>query len=254
MQLNYRLRTLKTIYKKTPVILIHGLFGDLNNLRIIAESLAQHCYVVQVDLRNHGRSPHEQSMTYSIMAKDILDLLEQLSIKKCIIIGHSMGGKVAMKLCMLAPQRISKVIVIDIAPVKYNAHSHDDIFRAIEYINNSGVKSRDEAVRLMQQCSIDRTLILFLLKSFRKGSWIFNFSSIKNNYIYINDWDTYQTWWGPALFIKGALSSYLDDCYLHDIYHQFPQAYIQKIPNAGHWVHWDNSIHVLNIIHKFIIY
>ncbi|URJ26452.1 alpha/beta fold hydrolase [Blochmannia endosymbiont of Camponotus modoc] len=254
MQLNYRLRMLKTVCQRTPVIILHGLFGDLSNLGIIVKSIARYCCVVQVDLRNHGRSPHERSMNYSVMAQDILDLLDHLLINKCIVIGHSMGGKVAMTLCMLAPQRISKIVVIDIAPIKYNVHNHDNIFHAIECVNISGVKNRNEAANLMQQCCIDQTLIFFLLKSFHQGSWVFNFSSIRNNYIHISGWNTYQTWWGPALFIRGALSSYFDDRYLHDIYHQFPQARICMIPNAGHWVHWDNAAYVLSKINEFIIH
>ncbi|URJ30058.1 alpha/beta fold hydrolase [Blochmannia endosymbiont of Camponotus sp.] len=254
MQLNYRLRILKTIYQRTPVVLIHGLFGDLSNLGIIAESLAQYCCVVQVDLRNHGHSPHSKSMTYSIMAKDILDLLDQLFIEQFIVIGYSMGGKVAMRLCTLAATRVSKVVVIDIAPVKYNIWKHDNIFNAIECINVSGVKNRDEAAYIMQQYFIDRTLILFLLKSFRQGSWMFNVSSIRDNYKHISDWNTYQIWWGPVLFIRGSLSPYIDNHYLHDIYHQFPQTRICMISHASHWVHWDNPSHVLSAINEFIIH
>lgn len=254
MQLNYRLRMFKTTCQRIPIVMIHGLFGNLSNLGVIAESLARYCCVVQVDLRNHGRSPHEESMTYSIMARDILDLLDQLLIKKCIVIGYSMGGKVAMKLCSLAATRVSKVVVIDIAPIKYNIHKHDDVFSAIECVNISGVKNKHEAAYLMQQYSIDQRLILFLLKSFRQGSWIFNFSSIKDNYKHISDWNTYQTWWGSILFIKGSLSSYINNRYLHDIYHQFPRACIRVISNASHWVHWDNPLHVLRVINKFIVY
>ncbi|URJ23487.1 alpha/beta fold hydrolase [Blochmannia endosymbiont of Camponotus sp. C-003] len=254
MQLNYRLQMLNSALTKTPVIMLHGLFGDLNNLGIIAEGVARYCCVVQVDLRNHGRSPHERFMNYSVMAQDILDLLDRLLIDKCIIIGHSMGGKVAMKLCMLAPHRITKVVIIDIAPIKYDIHSHDNIFHAIERVNIFGVKNRNEAALLMRQYCLDQSLIFFLLKSFRQGSWIFNFSSIRNNYIHISGWNTYQTWWGPALFIRGALSAYLDNRFLNDIYHQFPKARICMIPNAGHWVHWDNPVDVLSAISEFIMH
>ncbi|URJ30300.1 alpha/beta fold hydrolase [Candidatus Blochmannia vicinus (nom. nud.)] len=254
MQLNYRLRIFKTIYQRIPIVMIHGLFGNLSNLGIIAESLAQYCCVVQVDLRNHGRSPHAKSMTYSVMARDILGLLDQLLIKKCIVIGYSMGGKVAMRLCTLAAERVSKVVVIDIAPVKYSIYKHDNIFDAIEYVSISGVKNRDEAAYLMQRYFIDQTLILFLLKSFRQGSWMFNIASIRDNYKHISGWNTYQTWWGPVLFIRGSLSSYIDNRYLHDIYHQFPQARIHMISNASHWVHWDNPLDVLSAINEFIIH
>lgn len=252
MQLNYRLRIKKNLNKKIPIIIIHGLFGNLSNLGTLAAHLSKDNYVIQVDLRNHGNSPHTQSMTYVEMAQDILELLDQLLIKKCIIIGHSMGGKVAMMLCMLAPQRISAIIVIDIAPVQYNMKKYDNIFNAIEHINKFRIKNKIMAAKLMQQYISKKLLITFLLKSFYQGSWSFNFASIKDNCYNIGDWNIYATWWGPILFIKGVRSLYLNIKNIYDIYHQFPQARICNIPNAGHWTYYDNPIYVFNAIKNFI--
>lgn len=252
MQLNYRLRITKNLNKKIPIIIIHGLFGNLSNLGRIAINLSKNNSVIQVDLRNHGNSPHEQSMTYVDMAQDILELLDRLLIKNCIIVGHSMGGKVAMMLCMLAAQRIKKAIIIDIAPVQYNMKKYDNVFNAIEYVNESKIKDKVEATKLMQRYISNPLLISFLLKSFYQGSWNFNFPFIKNNYYNIGDWCTYFTWWGSILFIKGEHSVYLDKKYICDIYHQFPNACIHNVPNTGHWVHYENPTYVSNIIEKFI--
>lgn len=253
MRLNYRYRNIKALDITIPIIMIHGLFGNLSNLGSIATALTQNHCIIQIDLRNHGNSPHARSMTYTNMAQDILELLNYLSIKKCIIIGHSMGGKVAMMLCMLASERIKKLIIIDIAPVQYDMKKYDNISNAIEYVNKFGTKDRITAVRLMQQYIHNKLLITFLLKSFHQGSWKFNFSFIKKNYYNIGDWNTYFTWWGPALFIKGTHSLYLHSKYICDLYHQFPNTVIHNVPNAGHWVHYDNPKYVLNIIKKFIL-
>lgn len=254
MQLNYRLRITKDISTIIPIIMVHGLFGSLSNFGMIATILSKENCVIQIDLRNHGNSPHEQSMTYIDMAQDILELLDKLLIQKCIIVGHSMGGKVAMMLCMLAPQRVSKIVIIDIAPVKYNMCKYDAIFDAIDDVNKSKVTDKIKVIKIMQQYISEQLLIKFLLKSFNKGSWKFCFLFIKDNYYNIGDWCTYFTWWGPALFIKGARSVYLNVKNMCDLYHQFPQAYICNVPNAGHWVHYDNPVYVCNIIKKFILY
>lgn len=194
-------------------------------------------------------------MTYADMAQDVLDLLNSLLIKNCIIIGHSMGGKVAMTLSVLDVQRIiDKIIIIDIAPVQYDSFEYNNVFQAIDYIDKFGVQNKNEAIFIMQKKSIKQNIILFLLKSFNNGSWNFNFRSIKENYVHINSWNTTQKpWFSPALFIKGELSSYVNSLHIQQIYDYFPYAQIYNVPNAGHWVHYDQPIYVSNIIDKFIL-
>lgn len=254
MQLNYCITNPKHLNTTIPIIIVHGLFGNLSNFKKIVTILSENNCIIPVDLRNHGNSPHDASMTYIDMAQDILELLDQLLIKKCIIIGHSMGGKVIMTLCMLASQRIKKIIVIDIAPIRYNMQRYHNIFAAIECINKFEIKDRITATQIMRKYISNQLLIGFLLKSFNRGIWKFNFLSIKNNCDNIGDWSIYTTWWGPALFIKGSRSTYLNSKNICDIYHQFPNARIYSILNAGHWVHYDNPIYMCDIIKKFIIY
>lgn len=252
MLLNYRLCISQNSYKTIPIVMIHGLFGSLSNLRTLATSLAQYCDIIQIDLRNHGRSPHDPVMDYHVMAQDILNLLNHLSIKKCIVLGHSIGGKVAMTLGILAYQRIDKLIVIDIAPKKYDLHKHQNIFSAINYINTIKIQDKQHIISVMQKNCIEPHIILFLLKSFQQGKWTFNFDAIMRNYNNINDWTTHQMCCKSSLFIRGELSSYIKEAYVKDIYHQFPFANVTTIPNARHWVHYDKPTHVLNNIKKFI--
>ena len=113
-------------------MLIHGLFGDLNNLGVLGRDLRQDHTVIQIDVRNHGHSPHSESMHYHDMAQDVLALLNSLNIAKAIVIGHSMGGKIAMAMTALAPLRLERIVVIDMSPVAYNVRRHDKIFAALE--------------------------------------------------------------------------------------------------------------------------
>lgn len=252
MQLNYRLRTSKNKNKTIPIVMLHGLFGNLNNLGSIAAHLSQYYNIIQIDLRNHGHSPHDEMMNYMIMAQDVLDTLDYLAIMQCFVIGHSMGGKVAMALSIIASKRINKVIVIDIAPIKYDTQKHNKIFEAITYINKHKIQNKNNIFNIMEKNHIRKNIILFLLQSFYQGTWIFNFNSIQKNYKNINNWEILQIYRGSILFIKGESSSYINKIGLQSIYEQFPNAYIRTIPNSSHWVHYEHPISVFNLIYKFL--
>lgn len=252
MLLNYRFRPSKTVRKMIPIIVIHGLFGSLSNLGTLAEFLSKHQDIIQIDLRNHGKSPHDPIMNYEVMTQDIITLLNHLAIQKCIVIGHSIGGKIAMMLGILAKKLIEKIIVIDIAPKKYDAQKFHNLFSIINYINESKIKNKNQIIDIMQKNYIKPNLIEFLLKSFQQGKWIFNFNAIVKNYENINNWEKHQICKKSILFIKGELSSYIENTYIKKIYDQFPYAYIQTVPKAGHWTHYDNPKYVFNIIEQFV--
>lgn len=252
MLLNYKLRISNNQNKIIPIIMLHGLFGNLSNLNTLSTSLLKYFDIIQIDLRNHGQSPHHPIMTYTAMAQDIINLLNYLLINKCIVIGHSMGGKVAMTLGILAENRIEKIIIIDIAPKKYNTCTYQNILSVINYVNSAKITNKNDIFNFMQQYHIKPNIILFLLKSYQKGKWNFNFDVIKKNKDKINDWAMHQICWKTCLFIKGALSSYIKDSYIYNIYHQFPLSHIHTVPNATHWVHYDNPKYVYNIIKNFI--
>ncbi|GAL09469.1 esterase ybfF [Vibrio astriarenae] len=115
-----------------PLLLIHGLFGSLDNLGLLARGLQERYQVISVDLRNHGRSFHSKDHSYANMADDISALLDHLGIHQCIVVGHSMGGKVAMKLASTQPERVKQLVVMDMSPVAYQTHRHDNVFSGLQ--------------------------------------------------------------------------------------------------------------------------
>ncbi|MGL9722291.1 esterase [Sodalis sp. (in: enterobacteria)] len=252
MKLNYRLQAARQPEQGLPVVLIHGLFGSLDNVGVLARPLGENHRTLQIDLRNHGLSPHAPTMGYDEMAWDVLALLDALLIERCIVIGHSMGGKVAMTLCALAPARIAQAVVIDMAPVAYQVRRHDAIFAALARVSEAGITQRSDAARLMEQDIDDPGTIQFLLKSFDQGQWRFALDSIQHNYADIIGWRTLPPWPGPILFIRGGNSPYLDDRYRETLRQQFPRARAHVVAGAGHWVHAEKPQAVVRAVARFL--
>ena len=125
--LNYQFHQTKQVINSPTLVFIHGLFGDMNNLGVIARTFSDNYNILRVDLRNHGQSFHSETMNYDVMANDVWQLIDHLKLDKVILIGHSMGGKTAMKMTALQPQRVEKLVVIDIAPVANSSAGHDDL-------------------------------------------------------------------------------------------------------------------------------
>ncbi|QTF09354.1 esterase [Brenneria izadpanahii] len=252
MKLNYRRHDARQPDGKLPVVLIHGLFGNLDNLGVLGRDLQNQRDVLQLDLRNHGLSPRSPQMTYPAMAQDVLELLDALNIERAIVIGHSMGGKVAMSLSSLIPQRLAKLVVMDIAPVAYRTRGHDDVFTALRAVSDAGLASRTQAAALMRQYLKEEGVIQFLLKSFQQGEWRFNVPALWDQYENIIGWQDVPAWQGPVLFIRGENSPYLDDIYREAILRQFPMARAYVVSGAGHWVHAEKPEAVLRAIHRFL--
>ncbi|MEF1291287.1 alpha/beta fold hydrolase, partial [Vibrio sp. M260118] len=114
------------------IVLIHGLFGNLDNLGLLARDLKQDHQVLSIDLRNHGLSFQSHQHNYALMAQDVYQLLQHLNLNRYTVVGHSMGGKVAMKLAELAPDQVDKLLVLDMAPVKYTQSRHDNVFNGLK--------------------------------------------------------------------------------------------------------------------------
>jgi esterase len=252
MKLNFRLQNALSPTSALPIILIHGLFGNLDNLGVLARDLQKDHNVIQIDLRNHGLSPRSPQVNYPEMAQDVLELMVQLAIEKAIIIGHSMGGKVAMAMTALAPKKIEKLIAIDIAPVNYQVRRHDQIFAALNAVNTARVTQRQEAAQLMRNFIKEQGVIQFLLKSFQSGEWRFNVPALWDQYDNIVGWQQVPVWPHPILFIRGELSPYIQDRYRQDIARQFPQAKMHVVAGTGHWVHAEKPDSVLRAIDRFI--
>ncbi|GKX60528.1 acyl-CoA esterase [Leminorella grimontii] len=248
MKLNYRLQG-----SGETVVLIHGLFGSLDNLGVLARDLQDSYQVLQVDLRNHGLSPWSEDMNYRAMAEDVLALLEQLELRDVILVGHSMGGKVAMMITSLAPERVRRLAVIDIAPVAYQQRHHDDVFAALKAVTQSGVATRSEAAIVMRSAGLEEGVLQFLLKSFHQGAWRFNVPALWQHYDDIIGWQEVPAWNGPVIFIRGELSPYIRESARDAIARQFPSARAYVVAGSGHWVHAEKPQQVTRILRRFML-
>lgn len=239
---------------KQTMIFIHGLFGDLNNLGVIARAFGEQFHILKVDLRNHGNSFHSDEMSYAVMAQDLADLLDHLHIEKAIVVGHSMGGKTAMALADLAPHLVEKLVIIDIAPVAYGLNRHDSIFAGLFAVKNAKPANRQQAKIEIAKGIRDEGVQQFMLKSFdptSPESFKFNLSGLQRNYANLMDWKTVRVE-KPTLFIKGELSDYLQTKDTDTVLAQFPQAKLFVVSNADHWVHAEKPDAVIRAIQKFL--
>lgn len=238
----------------STMLFIHGLFGDLNNLGIIARAFSEQYHILRVDLRNHGQSFHSDQMDYPTMAQDVLELLHHLKLHKVIVIGHSMGGKTAMMLTYLAPHLIEKLVVIDMAPITYTQRRHDNVFRALFAIKSSRPENRQMARVIMQQFNLDDDTLQFMLKSFDANApecFRFNLSALFANYDNISDWMEINVS-TPTLFIKGGNSDYIQAKDSAAVLRQFSQAKSFVIANVQHWVHAEKPDAVIRAMNRFI--
>lgn len=252
MQLNYRL-----IGHGPAIVLIHGLFGSLDNLMTLGRQLSDHYTVVSVDLRNHGESPRSSNMALGEMAQDICDTMDHLGFGHFAVLGHSLGGKVAMATALLHPYRVKAVVVADIAPVTYGATRHDDVFAALCALPLDDMKTRNEALVFMQQNLRDPGIAEFLLKGLRKSSdggfqLRYNVPVLRADYQNIAQWPiTGMQYEGPVRFIKGSDSDYIQNEHAEAIKSQFPNASLRAIEGAGHWLHAQKPAAFNRLAQKF---
>jgi len=230
-----------------PFIILHGLFGLSDNWVSIAKILSQNFRVIIPDLRNHGQSPHSPVFNYDAMTSDVLELMDELDLNQAIILGHSMGGKVAMQFALQNPELVEKLIVVDMSMRRYDGRQlHSDIIQAMMSIDFNTIESRTEVNRQLATTIDDERVRLFILKNlYRKTryqlDWRLNLSDINQNIDYVFDSISSNTHYnGPALFIKGEKSDYIQDSDLPKIIQYFPNATFQTVSGAGHWVQADN--------------
>ena len=253
MILNYQIHLNEAVTEKTPLVFIHGLFGSLSNLGMLARAYYQSHSVIQIDVRNHGHSAHSPEMNYPVMAADILETLDALNIQKFSVIGHSMGGKIAMQLASSAGERLEQLVVLDMTPFAYKESHHDQIFKALSTVQNAQIESRQQAMQIMREYLHEEMVIQFLMKSFNKGQWLFNVEALFNYYPDIINWDVIQPWQKEALFIRGGKSAYISkDEHFAAIRQQFPHAEIAVLEDAGHWLHAEKTQQVLDEMNKYL--
>ncbi len=254
MTLNYQF--FEQNKNETPIVLIHGLFGKQDNLGLLKNHLIAQYPVITIDLRNHGLSSWSESMNYELMASDIFELLSFLNIQKATLIGHSMGGKVAMACALKQPEQVASLIVADMSPVTYTEHRHIAVLAALNAVAQQQPNSRKEADVVMQPFLGDLAVRQFLLKSFSATSptrWQFNLETLEQHYQDIMDWpyDGLQ-FQGKTLFIKGGNSDYLLPEHQDIIRQQFPNAKAHIMSGCGHWLHAEKPSMFNQIISRFL--
>ena len=252
--LNYQFHQVKQTINSPTLVFIHGLFGDMNNLGIIARAFSENYNILRIDLRNHGHSFHSEKMTYQLMAEDVIAVIRHLNLSKVILIGHSMGGKTAMKITTLCPELVEKLIVIDMSPLPYEGFGHKDVFNGLFAVKNAAPQTRQEAKPLLEKEIDDQDVVQFMLKSFEPNSpdyFRFNLTALFNNYANIMDWEKVHVL-TPTLFIKGGNSSYIKIENSEKILEQFPHATSFTISGCGHWVHAEKPEFVIRAIERFL--
>lgn len=237
------------------MVILHGLFGSGDNWQTLAKQFADRHTVVTVDLINHGLSPHRDTMSYSEMARDVHDVIVHLNLGPAILLGHSMGGKVAMQMCSDYQEDVVSLIVADIAPKKYPSH-HQDILAALSHMDVSSIHSRQDAEAVLSRYIQAPALRHFLLKSLRKTEmgfmWLLNVGVIQREYLKILDAPELRVGMSiPALFLKGETSHYILDSDMPEIHRYFPQAIYVEIKRAGHWLHAENPGDFFNAVDEF---
>lgn len=239
-----------------PIIVLHGLMGMLDNWQTPAKTLSEHFQVITVDARNHGHSPHSDEFSYQVMMEDLLDLADELNLMDFHLLGHSMGGKTAMKFAQNYPEMVNKLIVADIAPKAYPVH-HQQIFAALSAVDLQAISRRSEAEKVMAQYIAEPGVRQFLLKNLywiEKGklSWRFNLPVIRAVIADIGEAVIDRLYEAPTLFIRGAKSDYILESEWPDIQAVFPDSELVTLENAGHWVHAEQPKEFLHHVLKFL--
>jgi esterase len=241
-----------------PVAILHGLFGSGRNWHSIALQLARQHRVLAFDLRNHGRSPWADGMRYEEMVEDLRVSLRARGIERLALLGHSMGGKVAMAMALLHPYEIDRLAVVDIAPVS-NPPTLLAYVRAMRTVELRGVTRRGEVDAQLVGAVPDAAERAFLLQNLELGDkevrWRLNLDAIEHDFSQISGFpelpagSRYQ---GPTLFIAGARSNYILAGHESTIRRLFPLARISRIEGAGHWVHAEQPQAFLQVVGPFL--
>ncbi len=266
---------MELFYKKLgqgpPMIIIHGLYGSSDNWLSIGKALSDNFTVYLVDQRNHGESPHNELHDYPSMRDDMIEFMDKHELSKATIIGHSMGGKTAVFLSESHPERIEVLVVIDIAPTKYEAETsgnqaetHKRIMDAMLEVDFSKAGSRDDVDEQLAK-NIDSSRIRsFLLKNVVRNQdksfqWKLNVPVLRQNLVEILAGLDAKKYRGgeeiagfPVLFIRGQKSDYISDDDILVIQQIYPMARITTLPDAGHWLHVEQPALLIKTIRYFL--
>ena len=243
---------------KPALLVLHGLYGQQGNWATHARVLAEDFTVYALDGRNHGQSPHADSMTLQEMAQDVSDTMDALGLPQAHLLGHSMGGKIAMLLALQQPARVQSLLVVDIAPVAY-VRGDVQVLQGLQALDLSALASRAQAdAQLAQQVHTPAVRDFLLTNLVKDGAdgfrWRFNLPVLARSFGEIIGWPLAEgTYDGPVLFIKGANSDYILPEHQAATMRLFPHARIKTVQGAGHWVHSEKAETFRKLARDFLL-
>ncbi|CAG5069454.1 Esterase YbfF [Dyadobacter sp. CECT 9623] len=254
MQLNYK----KIGDSGKPLLILHGVFGFLDNWLTISKAIADHGYQLYlVDQRNHGRSPHEAPLDFPTLAKDLEGFIKEHNIENPILLGHSMGGKTVMEYAVTYPGTFEKLVIVDIGPKGYPIH-HTKILEGLNAIPIDQIESRNEADEILSRYEPILAVRQFLLKNLYRSdeggfAWRFNLPVLTSDMPKVGaEIKSEKQVEAPALFIRGANSHYIQDEDMVGIKELFPQAKLETIQDAGHWVQAEQPKAFVSVLMNFL--
>lgn len=257
-QLQMKLFFRQTGESGTPLVILHGVFGSADNWLTVAKALGERYRVFTVDQRNHGRSPHSDAFDYEVLAADLYEFIADQELENPVVIGHSMGGKTAMQFAIHYPAAWSKLVVVDIAPKFYPIH-HDRILAGLNAIDLATLENRQQAEEILARYEDDPGTRQFLLKNLYRDAttgrfaWRLNLDVLTRDIHLIGSELTgLRITTKPVLFLRGGESGYVLPDDERDIRRIFPNARIETIANAGHWVQADQPEAFVDAVTGFV--
>lgn len=239
------------------VLLLHGLFGAGANMGALARALQSQFAVCSMDLPNHGRSGWLPSPDLPAMAQCLRDWMDGQGLAQAHLVGHSLGGKVAMQVALCYPGRVQSLVVADIAPVAYAAH-HEPVFTALEAVAAQHCTSREEAAAVLASHLHEDAVMQFLLASLQRDAagilrWRFDLDGIRGAYpALLAAPQGAQVYAGPVLFLKGGASDYIEESHWPAIRALFPAAALSVMPDCGHWLHVEQPQQFNGLVTHFL--
>ncbi|AZQ42992.1 alpha/beta fold hydrolase [Nonlabens ponticola] len=241
-----------------PFVILHGFLGMADNWKTLGTRWSQDGFQVHLlDQRNHGRSFHSDTFDYNDMAQDVSNYCKEYDLENIVLLGHSMGGKVAMRCAAMYPELIDKLIIADIAPKEYAPH-HSDIINALQSVDFTTLKKRGDADKILAQRINDVGTRMFLMKSLHRidkntYGWRFNLPTLAASQHDVGTHEQHDEPIDiPTLFIRGGESGYILDSDKMLIDHAFAKAELKTIPNAGHWLHAQEPDKFHDMVVEFI--
>lgn len=246
----------KILGEGEPLVILHGLFGSLDNWMTLGKKWSENRQVILVDQRNHGNSFRADEFNYSVMAADLFKLLTQLKISKATILGHSMGGKTAMQFAIEHPEKVDKLIVADIGPKFYPVH-HQTILKAFYSVPVKELNSRNEADEIVSKLISEFGTRQFLLKNLAREkdgfSWKMNLDVIAKNIEEVGKALNQNAQFDkPTLFVRGSKSDYVLDSDINLIHSIFANSKVETIDGAGHWLHAEKPSEFYETVNSFL--